>query len=445
MINIFQRSTFVSRFFLPFIFLIPLSSCSEKDKSITLGANFIQSDTRLVRIDTFALELSTIVFDSLPSSGNKAALCGSYTDPYFGKIYTRSNFQFTYPSTFDITDSDIYDSTFLILSHNNYSYGDTTLPFTIGAYQLDGKIDPGENNYMYTTSPINWNPEALGIKTFYPMPVSTDSIAIRLSDELGKALFKDLWFRTKYSYGESDILDYFKGIMIRAVNDDASAVLGFTVSDGAPKIRIYSHRIGQVQVDNEVEFPLESTDLQFNQIVSNRSGTPLAGLKTQREDISSVSTGNKSFIQCGAGLMTKIKFPSMEQILLMQNEGVFLSAILKICPSKESYKDKKLPETLVLFSTDKYNRLGDQLFDASEKAIVGTLNSDYQYNENINYSFDISYFLKLEFANNYFDSEHGILLTFPSTDVYTKTDKMQVETDPESGNAPKLLVYYMFY
>lgn len=87
--------------------------------------------------------------------------------------------------------------------------------------------------------------------------------------------------------------------------------------------------------------------MQFNQIQTERSGTSLASLNTQREDLNSTLSGNKTFLQCGSGLMTKIGFPSMDQLILMKEEGVLLSAILEISPSDASIKTKNLQEPLI--------------------------------------------------------------------------------------------------
>lgn len=432
------------------LFLFALSiaffnSCSEEEKIISLGSDFINSDTRIVKIDTFSMELSTMMFDSLPSSGNDAALCGSFGDKILGKIWARSNFEFTYPSSFEILEQAIFDSAVLVLSYNSFYNGDTTSLFTLEVFQLENAIDPGENTYMYTNSQVNFKSSPIGVKSFYPKPTNDDSVSIRLKDIVGIELFEDLRFQTKYGYSEADILDYFHGIMIRTLNDNAEAVLGFKVSSLTPRIEIYYHNTSQADEIEYVEFRLSDTDLQFNQIQTERSGTSLASLNTQREDLNSILSGNKTFLQCGSGLMTKIGFPSMDQLILMKEEGVLLSAILEISPSDASIKTKNLPGTLDLYDTDKYNRFGTQLTDADGRTVEASITPDYQYNENMRYRFDITEFIKDEISDNYFDLEHALLLTFPAADVYTKTNSLQIETDSKSANAPKVIVYYLYY
>ena len=65
--------------------LIFTSSCT-KEYEFTLGQDFFDSQTRLQVIDTFSVNVSTVLLDSLKTTLNKIALAGNYKDDIFGYV-----------------------------------------------------------------------------------------------------------------------------------------------------------------------------------------------------------------------------------------------------------------------------------------------------------------------------------------------------------------------
>jgi hypothetical protein len=426
------------------IFLLMILSCT-KEQNITMGTGFISKESGIIRIDTFRLNFSSMLFDSLPSSGEGTALCGGYSDPVFGKLSLKSYMPFTYPESYIVGETAVYDSTFLILSYNKYFYGDTSLPFKVEVFRLTEDIDPGDNDYLYNNQAFEYDPEPIGEFGFEPHPSGNDSIAVRLNDLTGKVFFEDLRHRTKYGSGEEDITDYFKGIMLNSEYENPGTVLGFSVTAKTPKIRIYYHITGENTSREEVEFPVSDVDLQYNQVITDRSGTCLEKLSIQKNDLPADSSEGFAFMQCGKGIMVKIAFPSMDQLLLMENEGVFLSAFLDIKPVNAAYRNKVLPDSLELYYTDSNNRFGTQLTNLGGNKVYGILNADYQFNEDTYYRFDLSAYFRKELSDKVIDPGSALLLTFTSGDVYAKVDNLYFGTDPDSEFAPKLSVYFMHY
>ena len=106
-----------------------LNTCKENPGEFTLGEEFIESQTYITLIDTFSANLSTVILDTVITSGTESMLIGNYRDNVFGKITSHSYFQIGIPDSlelYDVQNDDIYDSLNLIIRYNNYFFGDTT-------------------------------------------------------------------------------------------------------------------------------------------------------------------------------------------------------------------------------------------------------------------------------------------------------------------------------
>ena len=62
-----------------------ITSCT-KQSEFEIGKDFIESETRLQVVDTFRVDLSTIIQDSLRTSATNVALVGNLKDDIFGSI-----------------------------------------------------------------------------------------------------------------------------------------------------------------------------------------------------------------------------------------------------------------------------------------------------------------------------------------------------------------------
>ena len=92
-----------------FISCLFFKACDKNPAKFTLGEEYIESQTDLTLIDTFSVSLSTVILDTVITSGTGSMLIGSYRDDIFGKITSHSYFQIGIPDSFDVEDDDIYD------------------------------------------------------------------------------------------------------------------------------------------------------------------------------------------------------------------------------------------------------------------------------------------------------------------------------------------------
>jgi hypothetical protein len=66
-----------------FVFGIILIGSCTKTNEFTIGKDFVESQTRLQVIDTFRVDLSTVLLDSVVTSSKNIAYVGQYEDNIF--------------------------------------------------------------------------------------------------------------------------------------------------------------------------------------------------------------------------------------------------------------------------------------------------------------------------------------------------------------------------
>jgi len=330
-----------------FVFLI---SCESKD-TLTLGSGFIQSTANMILIDTMTVSTSTLLLDTIITSGKSIALVGRYSNSTIGSIKSRSYVILKNESS-TIDDESVYDSIVLKLIPSSYYYGDTSASFTISVNRVLEDIEFNENeSYLYNNSHFDFDSiENLGEETFKPRPKEKKEIRIHLSDQLGLNFFNKLKASTTAFEEDGGFTNYFKGIVLNSRSTDNRSILGFS-ADTSILLNLYYH-IGESEDVQRVKFSPTSTSLQFNEIISNRSNTLIQDIS--ETPISSTELENYSFVQGGIGLVTRIEFPTLRGLLEQEKPFDIINAQLVIQPSNMMEIDY-LPQTLYLYATNKHN------------------------------------------------------------------------------------------
>ena len=102
------------------------TACNHDLSSIGVGLPSAQTNTGAYLIDTLTIRASTVLRDSVVTSGSDYLLVGRTTDPVLGTLTARSFFQLGLPDAFRPDASFAYDSVTLVLNPDGYRYGDTT-------------------------------------------------------------------------------------------------------------------------------------------------------------------------------------------------------------------------------------------------------------------------------------------------------------------------------
>ncbi len=442
---------------------ILLVSC--EDPGLLNGdKNFTRSSLRTVYVDTFSIKTSTILIDSLPTSGNGVLLVGNYQDAYLGKVSASTYFQIGYASKFAPDQSSSFDSIGLILSYDKYFYGDTTKSQNIRVHQLTSiprvriplpyrneenisffvaASQPG----LYNSSLVNFNPtpiSSVNIK-FYP---HRDSLYLRISNTFGQNWFdlaKADAISSSTSYFNNTNLfasEFFNGIHITSDGSSNASIVGFKAIKA--RVRLYYKQLdGDILKQKYFDFQLGNTGVQYNQISADRSGTSLASL-LRRQAIPSSSTGNVTYIQSGVGIATKVEFPSFKSFFSNKN-FVLIDAALEITPIQNTYSARlQAPSTLSLYLTDQSNVISNKAlaFDRSGY-LSADIAYDYEFGINTKYSFPMVNYLSSELISESSFITPLVIAASPP-EILTEVNRVVIGDQSNSQHRIKLKVHYSY-
>ena len=124
----------LSLFFITLLISL-LASC--RDELSTAGGKWVESSLRTIQTDTCTVRLSTILSDSLATSGDTVCQIGTIDDPVWGKIKAAFYAEYDVPTVSFSENADYrFDSiTIRFYSSGNY-LGDTLSPQRISLHSL---------------------------------------------------------------------------------------------------------------------------------------------------------------------------------------------------------------------------------------------------------------------------------------------------------------------
>jgi len=437
--------------FLPGILL--LASCT-KVNEFTIGENFIESRTRLQIIDTFRVDLSTVLLDSVITSGTRTGLAGEYGDDIFGSVECNSFFDLAF-STFDGLDQGaVYDSAAFIFPYSGYFYGDTTSLMSLDLYQLTEQIVPNTDGKLYNTSSFDHAAFPLGSLQFYPAPGSpADSAIIIPVNSFGEELFTLIRNKDERVSTQEAFEDFLKGFVLSSTSDDNNAVIGFIADKDHTLLRFYYHIDKEIPEYNSVTLTINETNHQFNSVRTDFSNTPLKDLGPDQRLLKENETNGMVFVQGMTELMAKVQFPTIQD-LFMAPRWEILKAQLVFEPVRNSDEMFKLPQKLYLFGTDRENRINPNslLRDSEGLALLPEFVYDEIFHTDTRYTFEITPFINGELADRYFDYEHGLLIGLEQSTssvsanlanfISSSLDRLLIE---DRNPHVKLRIYYLTY
>ena len=351
-------------------FLLP--SCYKKQ--IQFGNDLNESDTRIITIDTVTPVLSTVVLDSFPTSGTGLLMLGRVTDPFLGTTDASTFFQLGLPVKTTITDDlpndAVYDSLVLIMKPNATYYGDTTKSQTLSVYELAYQPEYVYNNLLFNTSTIQKKPVPWASTSIKVSPVRGDSLHIRLDNTKGAELWSKIKNKSEEIQSETNFLNYIKGLCLQVGSNDNGAIYNFNTGDSSLCVRLYYHVSLPYPEDKEIEFPLTRTSYQFNRVIADRSNTALAPQFTGQDEFFSSKASPYALTQAGMGVLMKVKFPSLRDVLKLSTTVRLLNAQLVIRPVEKTwdYAAFPLPPSLYLSQTDGTNSIGYPIPDLAGSA-----------------------------------------------------------------------------
>ncbi|MBO0593141.1 DUF4270 family protein [Cellulophaga sp. E16_2] len=423
-----------------------LGSCSDdtNDSDFLAGDLFTDSNIRVVLIDTLTVNISTIKFDSIITSAAERILIGQYTDPVFGKVRS-ANYSGFLPNSYYIDTEAEYDSIVLFAKYDTYYYNDTTKTNTIKIKRLSDNFDPDENNVFYNNSTVAYDDIDLGIISYIPRPQSSDSLEIKLTDDLGLEFFNQ--FQNKIVTDNAEFTNEFKGLALLPDTEDDGSVIGFSKSSSDFYMRLYYSIAGEIERTQSYTDIILNTSDSPNPFFNNISATdPINYLQTLTNgevSLSSDDSDDESFIQSGTGIATKIELPYLKTVYNVGGQGTLLKAVLKIKPVAGSYSDYlMLREYLSVYLVDKNNDITSQLYNTDASVVSAILNTYNQEYNDVYFEIDLTAYIEGILSTD-LNSEESLLLI---PENYTATvDRFILNGTLNSSTKTKLELTYAVY
>jgi hypothetical protein len=443
-----KRYVFIASWLLNFI----LISC--KDKSLTVPIN-PAVNAKVIYIDTFTVNLSTLLIDSLPTSNTTRLIAGSYSNPKIGNIACSTYFQLALAGKDadgdgmeDIliyTGTPVYDSTAVILSEE-YSYGDTNMPYTISVHEVKDFMQYTNGIALYNSSSFQYDPIPLATETLLIKDFPDHKVHINVNG-FGANLFNLAYSKDFRVATNSSFMDFFRGLVIVPDASVDKAIYGYSLN---PVMRLYYHDSADPTTQKYYDFVYKSSNIRFNRITNDRSGKKVAPLKTIYDEISSSQTDDEAYLLTGINLFPKIEIPYLNSIRKTYPRAFISKAALVITPEKNSYDQNYYPATLLsLYQTDLSNIPTTIInYPNSIQPEVITPYIDWEVEENTNYTFDITDFIALQIKDTINSNISSKALILGSNSILSsgRAETLILKANDVNLKSIKLKLYFsVFY
>lgn len=430
-------------------------SCTDEPNTLGVGNNSFAKSYGVVLIDTMTVAVSTVLLDSIPTSGTGTLLAGGYEDEKLGTLQAEGYLQLGTGETWEPSAAAVFDSLVLVAKYSGYSYGDTTTvqtfevrritqsfkSYSLPQYWVDERQYSAlyKEGSLYNSSTIRSEAVPLGTRAVRLRPGSQDSLSIRLNDDLGREWLQLAQNKSTTISQQDKFLEYFKGIAISAAS--LSCVTGFTTED--VKARLYYKQYeGEEWKQQFHVFPFSSERFNYSRLSSDRTGTILENLAQHNNEVEARETSDEAFIQSGSGVVTKVHFPYVRKMIDLKDLLIVNQAQLIIEPLKNSYnEDLPLPLSLTLYQTDKSNLPLNQLYadfstDTYQSAYISM---DEEFDTSTGYIFNITQYVQ-KLLSTEGNLEKGLLIMPPPDEISKNVNKVYLSAG--SANRVRLKVWY---
>lgn len=448
-------------FSLIIILSVLIIGCNSEDFEIhELGGNLIESSTVITMVDSFTIVSSSVIMDSIQTSGLGSISVGRYVDDYLGSMKATAYSKVDLGTAFslDTTDNAKLDSIILVAYSTGVFWGDTTQTQTINVHRVIDHMEFNSDTLAYyNIYSLNIDPEVLGTRTFTARPKRKEELGsanyhdfrIRLNDELGYEILGEALQSDGFTSDATKWEERFEGIALVSGEDDNASVLNFQTD--SMNIRLYYRVVGssdgggvEKHRDFTISKSLSFTSYQGDRSNTNQLGTSISGLVEREIDIPSEQTNNLSFIQGGTGIYTKLKIPYLE-LLGQQGDAVsLLSAELLLYPLEGTDQEELYPLyglNFEMYETDKINRLVTPIYNSSSSQLTSIYYVDYENPEDTPLYFDLTSYVGNVLANGMEDDE-GLIIKLTSEFNNGFVNRMVINNDPNSSFKIKLRTTY---
>ncbi len=428
-----------------------LCLCACQSGRLDIGQSIIDPQAFSIQaLDTISIRVSTVLspdsfITSAQSAADSAFLVSRWADANTGTLTTRGygNVDYTanaLASTANLTlDSLVFELGYA------YVYGDTTTAFNVEVHQLQTALS--RDKIYYSTSSAPYDSKALFARTVTPGPGTPASRVYRqvrfpMNTTVAQSFFAAL---TSGSIIDDATMDeYWKGFAIVSPAS-GNTMAGFSTNN-LTGLRLYYHSTDNntdvVIRSSSIHFPLNKT--HFTQFISDRSGTPLAALKTRSDAVSSSLTNRSTTLAPGMGLRTRIEFPYINQFELPAGYAGVNSAQLVLEPIRQTLRDNMTPPDLAIFEANTQNELLSIVPSGATGIVAQNNAAGYFYDVTQpeltdSYTFDIT-----QYATNLIRGRvpnRPLIITNTSNDLRTLARRVTIGDQQRSTDRIRLRLY----
>ncbi|CAN5461577.1 DUF4270 family protein [soil metagenome] len=331
-----------------FLFLLFISCDDPTDIGEPINPN---GDKVGVFFAEFPVSSSNILLDSVYTAYSGRALVGKYNDLDFGYVKSQSYTQFL-PDKANPTvpDGMTVDSVVLTL-RQNYFHGENFLaPQTVQAHFLTENLE----FKSYFTFNQTAYAESVGEKTFIPNPEIDTIFRMHLTPDV---IFRDQWLQFSKNYKAdsttiSSFLDVIKGLAL-VPGEDNTVVLGFDIYHPQSNIAIHYHTSADTASVNFRFGNASSGLVSYNNIITDRSNTPLANITPHTEFH---AEDNMIYFQPGTGLVSKINIDGFKTFMDTTGNIIINRADFLIGAVNPFSKYLEPPASISYYYTDESNK-----------------------------------------------------------------------------------------
>lgn len=310
----------------------------------------------LTKYHEFLLPSAEVQFDPRSTVSSSSFQAGSYTDPDFGTITSKSfAWLGVQPSLPSLSETAAYDSLTVSVKFSSV-YGGETLDGdieTLDLYQLGEKID---TNQVYTRISDVILGQKLGSLDLYLQDndtLHTDSTFVfRLNNTFGQALFDKLKANDGTYESDAALNDVFKGIALVPSGTNSRII---QLSSSSVFFNLAYHEINVSGESITRTYTFDLSGMRFYHITSDLSGTPLAGLQPNNQDF--IPSSDYRYMQSGTMIALKVDFSDFFQFAVEDSNKnmVIQRAQLKVGGLEENVIGSEIPGTLRGYFTDDSN------------------------------------------------------------------------------------------
>jgi hypothetical protein len=429
-----------------YLLLLFITSC--RDEASSAGAKWLESSFYNVQTDTCTVLLSTILADSVATSGDTICQVGHYNSTTWGDIQASFYAEYDVPSvSLDENTTYRFDSITINLNPTGDYVGDTLTTQHIYMHKIKSNMALDKDGYLYNISSYPYEAEPFATLTFKNKPLMKKQRELRLPDEFGEELLSLMKNNSIYFRSQDYFRTYLKGI---AFIPDASdkCINGFGVSSSSSSlcINLYYSKITSSISNLKTVFTPSST-LTFNKTVQDRSNSLLANIQSGSNNaLSSNKTNHQAVIQGIIGNYIKIEFPHLNNLLLEGDIVSIESALLYLYPIDGTYdSDMPLPSSLTMYTMNDNNVAQESITDAYGTSVQdGSLTSNKSIPNGTYYTFDLTSFLQ-DNLGTFGMNRQTLMLMLPNEKFLTTLNGVTFGDQSRDTNDLELVVIYKTY